>query len=102
MGEKNDFTKVMGNVLENAYKYCLEFVGITSLHSDKNLTIAIDDDGPGIPESKCALIFKRGSVSIRCAPARALACRWQWRSSSSNMTARSPSATARSVAHACK
>ncbi|MCX2958036.1 MAG: ATP-binding protein, partial [Serratia symbiotica] len=35
-------------------------VEITSLHSDKNLTIVIDDDGPGIPESKRALIFKRG------------------------------------------
>lgn len=60
MGEKNDFMEVMGNVLENACKYCLEFVEITSLHSDKNLTIVIDDDGPGIPESKRALIFKRG------------------------------------------
>ena len=35
MGEKNDFTEVMGNVLENACKYCLEFVEITSLHSEK-------------------------------------------------------------------
>ncbi|EFW11335.1 putative truncated sensory histidine kinase in two-component regulatory system with PhoP [Serratia symbiotica str. Tucson] len=60
MGEKNDFMEVMGNVLENACKYCLEFVEITSLRSDKNLTIVIDDDGPGIPESKRALIFKRG------------------------------------------
>ena len=50
----------MGNVLENACKYCLEFVEITSLHSDKYLTIVIDDDGPGIPESKRELIFQRG------------------------------------------
>ncbi len=60
MGEKNDFMEVMGNVLENACKYCLEFVEITSLHSEKNLTIVIDDDGPGIPESKRQLIFQRG------------------------------------------
>lgn len=60
MGEKNDFMEVMGNVLENACKYCLEFVEITSLHSDKFLTIVIDDDGPGIPESKRELIFQRG------------------------------------------
>jgi two-component system sensor histidine kinase PhoQ len=60
MGEKNDFMEVMGNVLENACKYCLEFVEITSLHSDKYLTIVIDDDGPGIPESKRELIFQRG------------------------------------------
>ena len=60
VGEKNDFMEVMGNVLENACKYCLEFVEITSLHSDKYLTIVIDDDGPGIPESKRELIFQRG------------------------------------------
>lgn len=60
IGEKNDFMEVMGNVLENACKYCLEFVEITSRHSDKFLTILIDDDGPGIPKSKRELIFQRG------------------------------------------
>ncbi|KFK92727.1 sensor protein PhoQ [Serratia sp. Ag1] len=60
MGEKNDFMEVMGNVLENACKYCLEFVEVSMLHSDKYLTIVIDDDGPGIPESKRELIFQRG------------------------------------------
>lgn len=52
--------EVMGNVLENACKYCLEFVEITALHSEKQLTIVVDDDGPGIPESKRQLIFQRG------------------------------------------
>ncbi|WP_456308554.1 hypothetical protein [Serratia proteamaculans] len=51
MGEKNDFMEVMGNVLENACKYCLEFVEITSRTPTKPYTV-IDDDGPGIPESK--------------------------------------------------
>ncbi|PVZ87999.1 two-component system sensor histidine kinase PhoQ [Serratia sp. S1B] len=60
IGEKNDFMEVMGNVLENACKYCLEFVEVTSVHSDKHLTIVVDDDGPGIPESKRELIFQRG------------------------------------------
>ncbi len=60
MGEKNDFMEVMGNVLENACKYCLEFVEVTTLHSEKQLTIVVDDDGPGIPENKRQLIFQRG------------------------------------------
>lgn len=96
MGEKNDFMEVMGNVLENACKYSLEFVEITSLHSDKNLTIVIEDDGLGVPESKRELILSVASVSIRYAPSGISACRWQ-RRSSSNMTDRSPSATACSV-----
>lgn len=57
LGEKNDFMEVMGNVLENACKYCLEFVEVTTLHSEKQLTIVVDDDGPGIPENKRQLIF---------------------------------------------
>ncbi|AJW28958.1 sensor protein PhoQ [Chania multitudinisentens RB-25] len=72
MGEKNDFMEVMGNVLENACKYCLEFVEITSLHSDKYLTIVIDDDGPGIPESKRELIFQRGQRVDTLCPGQGL------------------------------
>lgn len=60
MGEKNDFLEVMGNILENACKYCLEFVEITALYAENQLTIAIDDDGPGIPEKVRELIFQRG------------------------------------------
>ncbi len=93
--------EVMGNVLENACKYCLEFVEITSLHSEKNLTIVIDDDGPGIPESKRQLIFQRGQRVDTLRPARAWVCRWRRRSSSST-TAKSSSATARSAARACR
>ncbi|WP_127958272.1 two-component system sensor histidine kinase PhoQ [Serratia microhaemolytica] len=60
VGEKNDFVEIMGNILENACKYCLEFVEVSSLHSNNYLTIVIDDDGPGIPKSKRKLIFQRG------------------------------------------
>ncbi|CRY54179.1 sensor protein PhoQ [Yersinia intermedia] len=60
IGDKNDFMEVMGNVLDNACKYCLEFVEITALHSEKHLTIVVEDDGPGIPENKRQLIFQRG------------------------------------------
>lgn len=60
IGEKNDFMEVMGNVLENACKYCLEFVEVSYLHSDHHLTLVIDDDGPGICKSKQELIFQRG------------------------------------------
>jgi len=60
VGDKNDFMEVMGNVLDNACKYCLEFVEISTLYSEKNLTIVVDDDGPGIAENKRKVIFQRG------------------------------------------
>jgi len=50
----------MGNVLDNACKYCLEFVEVSAhLHEDQ-LHIIVEDDGPGIPASKRDLVFDRG------------------------------------------
>ena len=72
IGEKNDFMEVMGNVLENACKYCLEFVEITTLHSDEHLTLMVDDDGPGIPQSKRTLIFQRGQRVDTLSPGQGL------------------------------
>ncbi|MGV3346553.1 two-component system sensor histidine kinase PhoQ [Enterobacteriaceae bacterium LUAb1] len=60
VGDQNDFMEVMGNVLDNACKYCLEFVEVSILQSNDHLTLMVDDDGPGIPESKRELIFQRG------------------------------------------
>ncbi len=60
IGEKNDFLEVMGNVLDNACKYCLEFVEVTARVADDTLHLVVEDDGPGIPESKRALVFDRG------------------------------------------
>ena len=37
VGEQNDFVEVMGNVLDNACKYCLEFVEISAHLSEDQL-----------------------------------------------------------------
>lgn len=60
VGEKNDLMEVMGNLLDNACKYCLEFVEVSARQSDDRLHIIIDDDGPGIPVSLRETIFDRG------------------------------------------
>lgn len=59
-GEQNDLMEVMGNVLDNACKYCLEFVEVTARQTDNELHLIVEDDGPGIPESKRDLVFIRG------------------------------------------
>ena len=60
VGEKNDLMEVMGNLLDNACKYCLEFVEVSARQSDDRLHIIVDDDGPGIPVSLRETIFDRG------------------------------------------
>lgn len=61
VGEQNDFLEVMGNVLDNACKYCLEFVEVSVRQSSDNyLHILVEDDGPGIAENQRQAIFERG------------------------------------------
>jgi two-component system sensor histidine kinase PhoQ len=60
VGEKNDFMEVMGNLLDNACKYCLEFVEVSAHQTDDELQIIVEDDGPGIPQNKRDVVFDRG------------------------------------------
>ncbi|QJT80289.1 two-component system sensor histidine kinase PhoQ [Kosakonia sp. MUSA4] len=60
VGEQNDFMEVMGNLLDNACKYCLEFVEVSARQTDDTLHIVVEDDGPGIPIAKREVVFDRG------------------------------------------
>ncbi|SEL39883.1 two-component system, OmpR family, sensor histidine kinase PhoQ [Kosakonia sacchari] len=60
VGEQNDFMEVMGNLLDNACKYCLEFVEVSARQTEDTLHIVVEDDGPGIPIAKREMVFDRG------------------------------------------
>jgi len=72
VGEQNDFMEVMGNVLDNACKYCLEFVEVTASQNDDRLQLTVEDDGPGIPENKRDLVFIRGQRADTLRPGQGL------------------------------
>lgn len=72
VGDQNDFMEVMGNVLDNACKYCLEFVEISARQTDSCLLLVVEDDGPGIPESKREIIFLRGQRADTLRPGQGL------------------------------
>jgi two-component system sensor histidine kinase PhoQ len=72
IGEKNDFMEVLGNVIDNACKYCLEFVEISAVHTENELVILVEDDGPGIAENQRELIFKRGQRADTLRPGQGL------------------------------
>ncbi len=65
-GEKGDLMELLGNLLENAFKWCDQHIDvlIKTLYMEgrkrTGLVIEIGDDGPGIPVEKRAELLKRG------------------------------------------
>ena len=58
--DEGDMYELLGNILENAYKYCNRQVNIFISDHSSNIEIHIDDDGNGIPEYAQSDIIKRG------------------------------------------
>ena len=65
-GEKGDLQELLGNLLENAFKWAKSRVLLTASagasmpNRRPGLQLVIEDDGPGIPAEKIALVLQRG------------------------------------------
>ena len=65
-GETGDLQELMGNLLENAFKWARSRVLLTAIPTKTignrraGLLLAVDDDGPGIAEEDVAHVLQRG------------------------------------------
>jgi two-component system sensor histidine kinase PhoQ len=59
-GDPGDFSEIMGNLIENAYKYCAGSVLVSGHPIRDGVEFEILDDGPGIDESAADQILERG------------------------------------------
>jgi two-component system sensor histidine kinase PhoQ len=65
-GEPGDLQELMGNLLENAFKWARSRVLLTAIPTQTvgnrraGLLLAVDDDGPGIAEEDVAQLLQRG------------------------------------------
>jgi two-component system sensor histidine kinase PhoQ len=59
-GDEADLTEILGNLLENAYKYCNHAVRIGVHTAGRGVEILIEDDGPGIAPEQVQAILQRG------------------------------------------
>lgn len=63
-GEEGDVMEIVGNLLDNSYKYGEKRIQISAKMTTHNyqygLSIIVEDDGPGIPESEIARVVQRG------------------------------------------
>jgi len=59
-GEEQDLQEMLGNLLDNACKWAATRVEIALLRTGAELTIKLDDDGPGIVAAERQRVLNRG------------------------------------------
>lgn len=73
-GDESDLMEILGNLLENAYKYCHSRIRIcVKLSQDTAGTeILIEDDGPGIASNQVNTVLQRGKRIDESTPGQGL------------------------------
>jgi signal transduction histidine kinase len=59
-GEGQDLEEMLGNLLDNACKWAQGRVLVHCRGSDEMLVLAVEDDGPGIPDEEMVNVMRRG------------------------------------------
>jgi two-component system sensor histidine kinase PhoQ len=62
-GDEGDLFEILGNILENAFKYCRSRVRVRTTGSageQPSLRVSVEDDGPGIEEEEVGELLRRG------------------------------------------
>jgi signal transduction histidine kinase len=59
-GDGQDLQEMLGNVLDNAWKWAASHVAIAFERDTERLTIVIDDDGPGLAPAQRQAVLARG------------------------------------------
>ncbi len=67
-GVEGDLMEMLGNLLDNAFKWCRSEVRIRAHMSKGLLVIAIEDDGPGIPPRDAERLLARGVRADEAVP----------------------------------
>lgn len=60
-GDERDLMEVLGNIMENAFKYGNSQVKVCGSHKNRELTLSICDDGPGVTPEMRKVILQRGA-----------------------------------------
>ncbi|KYN80971.1 histidine kinase [Vibrio cidicii] len=58
--EQSDLDEMIGNLLENSYKWANSFIRIQAIRQHSTINIVIEDDGPGIEAKHLERVIHRG------------------------------------------
>ncbi|AUB82983.1 ATP-binding protein [Candidatus Thiodictyon syntrophicum] len=67
-GVEGDLLEVLGNLLDNAYKWCRTRVGVGGRRAGTYLVLWVEDDGPGIPAARAREVLGRGARADLATP----------------------------------
>jgi len=59
--DREDLLELLGNLLDNACKWADAEIVLSISETPEGFRLAVDDDGPGIPESQRDQVFSRGT-----------------------------------------
>jgi two-component system sensor histidine kinase PhoQ len=71
-GDPGDLTEILGNLLDNGYKYCKSRVRIAGSSNSERLVITVGDDGRGITAEEAATLFQRGKRADESVPGQGI------------------------------
>ena len=67
--EQQDFDEMVGNLLDNAFRWARNKVEIHALHNDgRTVSIVIEDDGPGLRQDQIPQVLRAGERIDESAP----------------------------------
>jgi two-component system sensor histidine kinase PhoQ len=66
--DEGDLTELLGNLLDNAFKWCVRQVRVRAALRDDALTIHVEDDGPGVEQSRAQEVLQRGGRADESVP----------------------------------
>jgi signal transduction histidine kinase len=66
--QREDLDEMLGNLLDNACKWCRSRVSIESVAGPQSIVITVDDDGPGLDPSMRDVVIQRGVRADEAAP----------------------------------
>lgn len=59
VGDRHQLERLVGNLLENAARHSRDTIRVTLTSSTQEVTLLVEDDGPGVPEERREQIFER-------------------------------------------
>ena len=71
-GDPGDLTEILGNLMDNGYKYCKSRVRVGARSNREKLVITVGDDGGGISADDADTLFRRGKRADESVPGQGI------------------------------